>query len=293
MTNEKLPSYGGQALIEGILMRGKYNLAAAFRDPNGDIIIEKEKLTGIYTSKIGKVPFLRGLVVLWDALGLGTKYLTISANIQSEEDEKIEGASLYISLGISLAIGIGIFFVGPAAISHLLKNLFDWSSLGSNLVEGIIRLILIIAYIWGVGKIPDIKRVFMYHGAEHKTINAYEAGSELTPEKVKSYSCVHTRCGTAFLLTLVVLSIIVFSLFGDLTLFWRLISRILLIPLLAGISYEYLKWTSNHIDSKFVNFIIKPNLALQKLTTSEPDLSMLEVSIKAFNALIEMENESN
>jgi len=293
MTNEKLPSYGGQALIEGILMRGKYNLAAAFRDPNGDIIIEKEKLTGIYTSKIGKVPFLRGLVVLWDALGLGTKYLTISANIQSEEDEKIEGASLYISLGISLAIGIGIFFVGPAAISHLLKNLFDWSSLVSNLVEGIIRLILIIAYIWGVGKIPDIKRVFMYHGAEHKTINAYEAGSELTPEKVKSYSCVHTRCGTAFLLTLVVLSIIVFSLFGDLTLFWRLISRILLIPLLAGISYEYLKWTSNHIDSKFVNFIIKPNLALQKLTTSEPDLSMLEVSIKAFNALIEMENESN
>ena len=292
MTEEKLPSYGGQALIEGILMRGSKSLAAAMRDPNGKIIVKRESLSGIYTSKIKKIPFIRGLIVLWDALGLGTKYLTISANVQSDEDEQIEGPTLYISLIISLAIGIGIFFVAPAALSHLFKNLFEWSNLWSNLVEGILRLILIIAYIWSVGKIPDIKRVFMYHGAEHKTINAYEAGVYLTPENVNSFTCVHTRCGTAFLVILVVISIIVFSLLGPLSLLWRLLSRILLIPVLASIAYEYMRWTANHTDSKFVQFIIRPNLALQRLTTSEPDLSMIEVAITAFNSMIEMENSS-
>ena len=294
MTNEKLPSYGGQALIEGVLMRGSNNVAAAMRAPDGEIVIQKETLEGIYTSKIKKIPFLRGLIVLWDALGLGTKYLTISANVQSEEeDEKIEGPTLYITLAVSLAIGVGIFFVAPAALSQLFENLFNWSNLLSNLIEGLLRLILIIGYIYAVGQIPDIKRVFKYHGAEHKTINAFEAGVELTPEKVKEFSTAHTRCGTAFILILVVLSIIVFTVLGPLSIFWRLLSRVLLIPVLAGIAYEYMRWTANHLKSKCVKILIKPNLALQKLTTSEPDLSMLEVAITAFNTMFEMENESN
>lgn len=294
MTNEKLPSYGGQALIEGVLMRGSNNVAAAMRAPDGEIVVQKETLEGIYTSKIKKIPFLRGLIVLWDALGLGTKYLTISANVQSEEeDEKIEGPTLYITLAVSLAIGVGIFFVAPAALSQLFENLFNWSNLLSNLIEGLLRLILIIGYIYAVGQIPDIKRVFKYHGAEHKTINAFEAGVELTPEKVKEFSTAHTRCGTAFILILVVLSIIVFTVLGPLSIFWRLLSRVLLIPVLAGIAYEYMRWTANHLKSKCVKILIKPNLALQKLTTSEPDLSMLEVAITAFNTMFEMENESN
>ena len=294
MTNEKLPSYGGQALIEGVLMRGSNNVAAAMRAPDGEIVVQKETLEGIYTSKIKKIPFLRGLIVLWDALGLGTKYLTISANVQSEEEEeKIEGPTLYITLAVSLAIGVGIFFVAPAALSQLFENLFSWSNLLSNLIEGLIRLILIIGYIWAVGQIPDIKRVFKYHGAEHKTINAFEAGVDLTPENVKEFSTAHTRCGTAFILILVVLSIIVFALLGPLSILWRLLTRVLLIPVLAGIAYEYMRWTANHLNSRFVNFLIKPNLALQKLTTSEPDLKMLEVAITAFNAMFEMENESN
>jgi uncharacterized protein YqhQ len=158
-------------------------------------------------------------------------------------------------------------------------------------MEGIVRLVILIGYIWLIGRIPDIKRVFSYHGAEHKTINAFESGADLTPESVKFFSLEHPRCGTAFLLTLVLLSIIVFSLLGPLPLGLRLVSRIVLIPVLAGIAYEYIRWTANHLDSPFVKFIVRPNLALQRLTTREPDLKMLEVSIAAFNAMRAGEEE--
>jgi len=292
MQKERLPSYGGQALIEGVLMRGSHTLAAAMRKPDGEIVVQKENLEGIYTSNIKRIPFLRGLIILWDALVLGTRYLTISANLQSSEEEKIEGPALTITLIISLLIGVGLFFVAPAGIAHLSEKIIHWNSWWSNLFEGVIRLILIIGYIYSVGKLPDVKRVFRYHCAEHKTINAFEAGAELTPENVDEYSCVHTRCGTSFLLTLVILSIIVFSVIGELSIIWRLLTRILLLPLLAGIAYEYIRLTSNYINNNFVKILIKPNLALQKLTTATPDLGMLEVSITAFNAIIEAENES-
>mgnify|MGYP001450469196 CR=1 FL=1 len=181
----KLPSYGGQALIEGVLMRGSKYLAASMRDPNGVIHTQTEKLQGLYTSKIAKLPFLRGLVIMWDAIGLGTKYLTISANYQTGEDEKIEGPALYGTLFISFALAIGLFFLAPAGLAALLQKWFSVSSFTMNLFEGLLRLGLVVAYIWGVGKMPDIRRVFSYHGAEHKTINAFEAGETLTPENVK------------------------------------------------------------------------------------------------------------
>ena len=162
----------------------------------------------------------------------------------------------------------------------------------SNVVEGLIRLLLLILYLWIIGQMPDIKRVFMYHGAEHKTINAYEDGADLTVDTVASYSVQHPRCGTSFILTLVLLSIILFSLFGPLPLHWRLLTRILMIPILAGISYEYIRLLSRHLDNAFIKLIIKPNLALQKLTTREPSKDMLEVSVQAFNKMAALENES-
>ncbi len=288
---QNLPSYGGQAVIEGVLMRGKSSVAMANRTPDEQIVVHKEKLGGIYTSKLAKIPFLRGLIVLWDSLGLGMRYLTMSANVQTGEDEKLEGPMLYLTLVLSLAIGIGFFFLLPALISGLMANYTSVSPWVINLLEGVIRLVLLIAYIWGIGKMPDIARVFMYHGAEHKTINAFEDGAELTPENVKPYSVEHSRCGTSFILTLVLLSILIFSLMGPMPLHWRLLSRLLMIPVLAGISYEYIRMLSKYMESPVVKAIIKPNLALQQMTTREPTLEMLEVSIRAFNEMKAMEDE--
>jgi uncharacterized protein YqhQ len=289
--DEKTPSYGGQAVIEGVLMLGKSSAAMAVRAPDNEIVTHQEKLPGLYTSKIAKIPFLRGLIVLWDSLGLGMRYLTLSANVQTGEDEKLEGPALYLTLGFSLAIGIGLFFLLPAFVSGLLVRYSGLSTWTSNLFEGLFRLILLIVYLVLIGKIPDIRRVFMYHGAEHKTINAYEDGADLTPENVMPYSVQHTRCGTSFILTLVLLSILIFSLFGPMAIHWRLLSRLLMIPVLAGISYEYIHFLSKRMDSPLVKFLVKPNLALQQLTTREPTIDMLEVSIKAFNMMQNLESD--
>jgi uncharacterized protein YqhQ len=282
---DKLISYGGQALIEGVLMRGRKACAIAMRSPDGKIITKVTLLGGIYQSRIAKIPFLRGLIMLWDSLGLGITALTDSANLQSGENEKLEGPALYLTLGLTLLVAVAIFFLIPAGIGWLTEHFFQWNAWWSNLVEGILRLLMLIGYIWVIGFLPDIRRVFAYHGAEHKTINAYEAGADLIPDSVARYSLMHTRCGTAFLLTLVVLSLFFFTLLGPLSLEWRLISRILMIPVLAGISYEYLRWTANHMQSPFIRMIVKPNLALQSLTTREPDVKMLEVAIEAFQTM--------
>jgi uncharacterized protein YqhQ len=294
---EQLPTYGGQAVIEGVMMRGRQAVAIAMRAPNQEIVIHTEELGGIYKSRISKIPFLRGLLALWDALGLGMRALTISANTQTGEDEKLEGPALYLTLGLALLIGVGVFFLAPAAVGHLFERLLNTgaanpaAAVGSsaswwgNLMEGLVRLALLVGYIWAVGNIPDIRRVFAYHGAEHKTINAFEAGAELTPQCVAGFSLEHPRCGTAFLLTLVLLSVLLFSLLGPMPVGLRLASRVLLLPVLAGIAFEYIRWTARHLDSPFVRLMIKPNLALQRLTTREPSLDMLEVSIAAFNAM--------
>jgi uncharacterized protein YqhQ len=288
---ERFPTYGGQAVIEGVMMRGSQGVAIAMRAPDNQIVIHTEPLTGIYRNKWLKLPFLRGVIGLWDALGLGMRALTISANIQTGEDQKIEGPALYMTVAFSLALGIGIFFLTPALVGQLGERFLGFNSWWSNLLEGIIRLIFLIAYIWGVGKIDEINRVFAYHGAEHKTINAFEAGAELTPESIASYPLEHARCGTSFLLTLVLLSILFFSLLGPLPVMWRLVSRVVLLPVLAGIAYEYIRWTAGHMDSRLVRWLIKPNLALQRLTTRVPTADMLEVSISAFNAMKSRESE--
>jgi uncharacterized protein YqhQ len=288
---EKMPTYGGQAVIEGVMMRGTQTMAIAMRAPTQEIVVHCEPLSAVYRGKIMKTPFVRGLIGLWDALGLGMRALTISANLQTGEDEKLEGPALYLSLGLSLAIGLGVFLLAPAVLGQLGERFLGINAWWSNLLEGLVRLALLVAYIYFIGRIPDIRRVFAYHGAEHKTINAFESGAELEPESVARFPLEHTRCGTAFLLTLVLLSVVLFSLLGPLPMGWRLASRILLLPVLAGLSYEYIRWTANHIESPLVRWMIKPNLALQRLTTREPSREMLEVSIAAFNAMRKQETE--
>ena len=304
-------TYGGQAVIEGVLMRGQKAFAIAMRAPDGNIITQTEQLAKVYRSGIAKIPFLRGVILLWDALGLGMRALTISANTQSGENEKLEGASLYLTIALSLAFGIGLFFLLPAALGGWVEHLLTPAGGGGvqpspslaplaatsglwvgNLLEGVLRLFLLIGYIWIIGFMPDVKRLFGYHGAEHKTINAFEAGAELTPESVAKFPLQHARCGTAFMLTLVLLSILVFTALGPLPIFWRLASRVLLIPVLAGVAVEYIRWTANHLGNPIVRWMIKPNLALQNLTTREPDMQMLEVAIASFQSMRKAEQEA-
>jgi len=287
---DRIITYGGQAVIEGVLMRGKSAMAIAMRAPDGKIVTHTENLSAVYSGWISRTPFLRGIILLWDALGLGIHALTISANTQTGEDEKLEGPALYGTLAVSLLFGIGLFFLTPAAVGGVFERYLGWSSWWSNVLEGVLRLALLVGYLWLLGFMPDVSRVFSYHGAEHKTINAFEAGAELKPEIVANYPLEHARCGTAFLLTLVIISIFVFSLLGPMPLFWRLVSRVLLIPIMAGIAVEYIRWTANHLDWAIVRLMIKPNLALQRLTTREPDLSILEVSIASFNAMRQAES---
>jgi uncharacterized protein YqhQ len=285
---DRIITYGGQAVLEGVLMRGQKALAIAMRAPDGQIIVHTEKLSGIYQSAITKIAFLRGVILLWDALGLGMKALTLSANVQTGEDEKLEGPLLYGTLAFSMVFGIGLFFLVPYGVGKLGQTLgLDvWSAAA---LEGIFRLFLIVGYMWAVGRMPDIKRVFQYHGAEHKTINAYEAGVELTPENVAGFPLEHPRCGTSFLLTLAVLSILAFSFLHPLPVLFQILGRILLIPVLAGVALEYIRWMANHLNSPVVRWLIQPNLALQKLTTREPDIKMLEVSIRSFNEMMAVE----
>jgi uncharacterized protein YqhQ len=275
------------------MMRGSRAVAMAMRAPDQQIIIQTEPLGRIYKSKLTRIPFLRGLVALWDALGLGVRALTISANLQTGEDEKLEGASLTIALLGSLAFGIGLFFLLPAGVGYLAREFLNLSHVASSLLEGITRLTLLIGYIWAIGRMPEIRRVFMYHGAEHKTINAFEDGAELTPDSVAKYPLQHPRCGTAFLLTLVLISVLLFTFIGPLPFGLHILSRILLIPVLAGIAYEYIRWTATHLEWPFVRVMIKPNLALQGLTTREPTHDILEVSIAAFLAMRSAETSPN
>lgn len=285
----KLPNYGGQAVIEGVMMRGKKAAAIAMRAPDGEITIHREELNKIYQSRIMQIPFLRGLIGLYDALILGMKALTISANVQTGDEEKIEGPALFFTFVLSMIIAVVIFFLIPAGVGQAVERFWNWNAWLGNLLEGLVRLMFLILYMWGIGQMEDIKRVFSYHGAEHKVINTFEAGVELVPEKVKSFSLEHPRCGTAFLLIVVLFSIFLFTTLGPMTLFWRLVSRVLLLPLLAGVAYEYLRWTAENQHHPLIKWLIKPNLALQRLTTNEPSLEIIEVSIAAFNAMREAE----
>ncbi len=288
--------YGGQAVIEGVMMRGRYLAAVAVRNPSQTIVIKEVPLNAaLYRGRLARLPFVRGLVLLWDALVLGTSALMWSADVALEEEEDIDfslqGAAGMGLVVVSLALGIGLFFVLPAAASAAVKSLTGLDSkLVADLIEGLIKLSLLIGYIWAIGFMQDVKRLFGYHGAEHKTINAYEAGAELTPPVVARYPIQHPRCGTAFLLTLVALSVLIHIVTGrpD-SVPLLLLSRVALILPIAGIAYETIRFTAKHQDNPLIRWLIRPNLALQSLTTREPDHAMLEVGIAALERVLAAE----
>lgn len=293
MAKKEIPLYGGQAVIEGVMMRGRHYMAVAMRAPNGEIVTHSEKLSPIYASKLARVPFVRGLVLLWDALALGARVLALSANTQTGEDEeKLEGLPLAMTMAASLGFAVLLFFVAPAGIGHWVEDTFNLTPLASALFEGVLRLSILVGYLAAIARFDEIRRVFGYHGAEHKTINAFEAGAELTPETVDKFPIEHPRCGTAFLLTVVVFSIFVFALIGPMPLLPRLALRVLLIPALASVAYEYLRLTARYFHNPLVRVLVASSLALQRLTTRPPDKNMLEVGIAAFQEMKRLEDEA-
>ncbi len=299
-------NYGGQAVIEGVMMRGSRALAVAVRDPQGNIVVHTEPLNAkIYGNRVARMPFVRGLTMLWDALGLGIKALMFSADVALEEEEAedkksdggkeaskvFEGPMQWGTVLFSLTFSILLFFVFPTFVARVAVNLLQMSQyhILENIIEGLVRLGLLIGYVWVIAFMPDIKRLYRYHGAEHKTINAYEAGADLTPASVARFPLEHPRCGTAFLLTVVVISILIYSFLPPMGLALRMASRILLLPVIAGVAYEFLRFSAAHQDNAFIRLITKPNLALQHLTTAEPDESMLAVAIAAFERMMAYE----
>jgi uncharacterized protein YqhQ len=301
-------SYGGQAVLEGVMMRGRTYMSVAVRAPDSTIHIQSKSLPRhLYGGIIQKIPLVRGMTMLWDALGLGMQALMYSADIQmaaeTEEsptngtDAKSESASLskplaWTTVVVALAFGIGVFFVTPLAVVGLAERVLGGSStVWSNLAEGLIRLGLLVGYVALIGMMPDVKRVYAYHGAEHMTIHAWEHNDPLDPPHVSKYSPAHPRCGTAFLLEVVAISIVLFALLGTPDLWIRVLSRILLIPVIAGIAYELLRLGGKYPDSWFMKVIVAPGLLLQALTTRYPDESQMEVAIASMNELLEREGD--
>ena len=288
--------FGGQAVIEGVMIRGPEHMAVAVRHPKGHIVTHSERLTGIYTGRPRRIPFLRGVVVLWETMALGMRALNYSSRIAFEEEvddngEQVEFPEkvLWGTMALAILFVVGIFFAGPILLANLLEA-FDVHRFWIVAVEGVLRLVLFVGYIALIGLIPDIRRVFQYHGAEHMTIHAYEAGKPLTLAGVRPFPKEHTRCGTSFLLVVVFVALItffVFDLLVDEGILIRTASRIVFMPLVAGISYEILRIGARFGGNWFVHAMFVPNIALQALTTKVPDDSQIEVAIASFEATLE------
>jgi uncharacterized protein YqhQ len=296
--------YGGQAVLEGVMMRGKKFMAVAVRAPDQEVIVISEPLPqAIYGGWVQKVPFLRGMTLLWDSLGLGMRALMFSADIAAREEAKpgepvleepvgLPKAVAWTTAAVSIVFGVGLFFVLPLAVVGVAEQFVGAHSIWSNLAEGFIRLALLVAYVGLIGLFPDIARVYAYHGAEHMTIHAFEHGDPLDTEHVSQYNPAHPRCGTAFLLEVIAISIILFAFLGTPDLWIRVLSRILLIPVIAGIAYELLRLGGKYPNSVFMALVVAPGLALQKLTTRYPDKEQMQVAIASMEELLKKEQEA-
>lgn len=293
--------YGGQAVMEGVMMRGRRDVAVAVQAPSGEIAVFHETVTpGKWARRVRPLPLVRGVFLLWDTMLLGTRALVFSANVGLNEGDLSEqaedgpgglaGVALWGTVAISVLFSIAIFFVAPLAAVHFVDRHIS-SSIVSNLVEGGIRLALLVGYMALLGQLGDIKRVFGYHGAEHKTINTYEAGDPLDVEHARRHSISHPRCGTGFLLVVVLLSVLIFAFLGRPPFVWRIASRILLVPVIAGLAYEFIKWTAGHMTNRLVRVLVAPSMALQHLTTREPDDGMLEAAIVSLKRVLVAEGE--
>ena len=281
--------YGGQAIIEGVMMRGRKTMVTAVRRPGGSLAIDTQSLAPIYTGWMKEAPLIRGVIVLIETLALGIKSLLYSANVSlEEEEEKISGGLVWVLVAVSLLFAVALFFIAPLFLTKLFDPYIP-SSLAFNLIDGLIRLAIFIAYLKLITLVPDIKRVFAYHGAEHKVINAYEAGVPLEVEAVREYDTAHVRCGTSFLFAVLIIAIIVFALIGRPALWLMVLSRVLLIPVIAAFGYEVTRFGARHIKNVFVRAILAPGLWLQSLTTREPDDSQLEVAVSALKRVVEVD----
>lgn len=274
---------GGQAVIEGVMMRGPEYIATAVRTPSGEITIKKDPVHSLGDKyPILKKPFIRGTIALGESLVYGMKSLSYSAQAAGEEDEQLTNKQMAITMAISVVLAIVFFLIIPTYGAKFIPGVAE-NPVRLNIVEGILRLTIFLCYIWGISLTSDIRRVFEYHGAEHKTIWTYEAGEELTVENVKKHSRLHPRCGTNFLLIVMVVSIFVFAFLGWPNLIERIVSRIILMPVVAGISYELIR-LAGRTENRFIQIVVKPGLWLQYLTTREPHSDQIEVAIKALEA---------
>jgi uncharacterized protein YqhQ len=286
---------GGQAVLEGVMMRGVSTWAVAVRKPDGEIEVTSEPLVSwMKRHRFLRLPVIRGVVALVESLKIGFRALAISANAQlepeeGEEPEPIGGFTWGLTIVLSMALAVGLFFVVPVGATSLIKDELG-SSLLFWLVEGILRTAIFIGYIAAISRLPDLRRVFEYHGAEHKTISCYEAGDRLIPARAETYSRLHPRCGTSFLLIVMVLAIFVFAPIGLPEWYWLVLSRILGIPLIAGLSYEVIKWAGKNRRKRWVRAVMWPGLMLQNLTTREPDREQLAVAIASLEAVLSVEN---
>jgi uncharacterized protein YqhQ len=286
MRQPKRTFYGGQAVLEGVMMRGRRFMAVAVRAPDGQIVVRSEPLpSSLYGGFIGRTPFFRGLTMLWDSLGLGMKALMFSADVAMEgEHAQMAPSVRWSNVATAIIFGIGLFFVTPVLVGIIAQEATQ-SELLAHVVEALVRLLLLIGYIGLIGLLPDIGRVYAYHGAEHMTIHAYEAGEPLVPERIKQFSPAHPRCGTAFLLIVVAISVFVFALVSASDFALRVISRIALIPVIAGLAYEVLRFGGAHVSHPLVRLVVAPGLAFQALTTRYPDEYQIEVAVAAFDEM--------
>ncbi len=291
--------YGGQAVIEGVMMRGQRHFAVAVRNPRGGITLKSEPLPrALYDSRLLRLPFLRGFVLLWDVLVLGIRTLMYSANVSMQVDEEssqrasaeIPSSVVFAMLALSLAFAVGLFFVAPLLVVSLVTQLAP-SPFWSSVVEGVVRLAFFLAYLGGIGQMAQIKRTFQYHGAEHKTINALEAGARLDVEAVRPFPVEHPRCGTSLLLVVVVASIFVFAFLGHQPLAIRIVSRIVLVPVIASLAYEWIRFCASRWRLQLVRAVMRPALLLQKLTTREPDSGQIQVAIVALEHVLAADAE--
>ena len=280
--------YGGQAVIEGVMMRGRKALVTVVRRPGGSLAVATQPLATMYTGRLRKTPFVRGIIVLLEALVLGIKAILYSASVSVEEGETVSGGLLWSMLVVALVFAVALFFIAPLFLTKLVGHDVS-SSLVFNLIEGFIRIVIFTAYLKLITLLPDLKRVFAYHGAEHKTVNAYEAGAPLEVEAAKGYSTAHVRCGTSFLFVVMVIAILVFSLVGLPSLWLMVVSRIVLIPVIAAVAYEINYFGARHTNNVVVRAVLAPGLWLQSLTTREPDDGQLEVAVSALKRVVELD----
>ncbi|MEO8424025.1 MAG: DUF1385 domain-containing protein [Actinomycetota bacterium] len=284
--------YGGQAVVEGVMMRGADHWAVAVRKPAGDIYVESHDIDSVAKKHpFFAKPLLRGIIVLGQSLAIGTRALLIATNQSMDDDEQLTSRQVGFALALAMVFFVAIFVLGPTVLFAWVQRRVGGGVL-TNVLEGLFRVALFVAYLWLIGKTKDIHRVFEYHGAEHKTIAAFEHGDPLDAEHVDRYSTVHVRCGTNFLIIVMVITIFVFTLFGTPGFWWRIGSRLIAIPLIAGVAYEALRLGARYQSSLVMRALMAPGLWLQKITTQKPDRGQIQVAIASFDEVLRREAEA-